>query len=142
MSVRIFFRCSVFCVALTFVAICSSHANQPPSDSKEQKLTAERAKEALLKMMRSKAGKDLGWFNGNIPDEMAKMKIEEDKDGWYGWTAAFRFNPSKAIYAFVVRPKPGARACVFEYEGSFVTKDGAWSATPPKLVRTILQSGE
>ncbi|MCI0379412.1 MAG: hypothetical protein L0215_17520 [Gemmataceae bacterium] len=93
-------------------------------------------------MMRSQAGKDLGWFKGDIPDEMAKMKIQEEKDGWYAWTGAFRFNPSKAIYTFVVRPRPGTRGSIFEYEGSFVTKDGGWVATPPKLVRTVLQAGE
>ncbi len=92
-------------------------------------------------MMRSKAGKDLGWFGGNVPDEMAKIGIEKDKDGWYAWTAAFRFHPAKKLYTLVVRPKPGARACTLEYEGSFVWKDGAWSATAPKLVRTVLQSG-
>jgi hypothetical protein len=104
-------------------------------------LTPERAREALLRMMRSKEGKALGWFKGNIPDEMAKMKIEKKEDGWYEWTAAYRFNPSRAVYSFTVRPRPGARTCIFEYNGTFLHKDGQWTATPPKLVRTILQSG-
>ena len=73
---------------------------------------------------------------------MAKMKIEEDEDGWYAWTGAFRFNLSKAIYTFVVRPQPGVRACVFEHKGSFVNKEGRWSATPPELVSTALQADE
>jgi hypothetical protein len=115
---------------------------KPRKQHDQEKLIPEQAKDALLAMMRSKAGQELGWFKGDIPDEMAKMKIEEEKDSWYAWTAAFRFNPSKAIYTFIVRPKPGARASVFEYEGSFVKKDGVWSATPPKLLRTILQSGK
>jgi hypothetical protein len=106
------------------------------------KLTPEVAKAALLRMMRSKAGQDISWFQGGVPDEMAKMKIEAEKDDWFAWTAAFRFSPSRAIYTFVVRPQPGVRACVFEFEGSFVRKDGAWSATLPKLVRTVLQSGD
>jgi hypothetical protein len=105
-------------------------------------LTPERAKAALLEMMRSKPGQDLGWFDGDIPDEMAKMTIEDEENGWYAWTAGFRFNPSKAIYTLVVRPRPGARACVFEYKGSFVNKEGRWSATPPELVSTALQTGE
>jgi tetratricopeptide (TPR) repeat protein/serine/threonine protein kinase len=117
-------------------------AKQPPSDSKKENLTPELAKAALLKMMRSKEGQDLGWFKGRIPDNMAKMKIAEEKDGWHSWTGAFRFHPSKAIYTFVVKPTLGVRACVFEYEGSFVWKDRAWSATPPKLARTALQPGD
>jgi hypothetical protein len=119
----------------------SAHSEQLATDSKEDKLTPERAKEALLKMIRSKAGEDLGWFEGDIPDEMAKMKIEEENDGWYAWTGAFSFNPSKASYRFVVRPRPGARACMFEYEGSFGLDKGAWFATQPKLLRTAMQSG-
>jgi hypothetical protein len=70
------------------------------------------------------------------------MNIEEKQDGWYDWTGAFSFNPSKAIYTFVVRPRPDARACVFEYKGSFVKKGGRWVATPPELVSTALQTGE
>jgi hypothetical protein len=73
---------------------------------------------------------------------MAKMRVEEDKDGWYAWTAAFRINPSKAIYTFVVRPRSGSRACVFVYKGLFVKNEGVWSATPPKLINTVLQSGD
>jgi hypothetical protein len=127
---------------LTALDGVESQAEQPVSALKGQKLTPELAKEALLEMMRSKAGRDLGWFNGKVPDEMAKMKSEEEKDGWYGWGGAFHFHPSRAIYTFVVRPQPGVRACAFAYEGSFLRKGGAWSATPPKLVRTALQSGE
>jgi hypothetical protein len=93
-------------------------------------------------MMRSKPGRDLGWFDGDIPDEMAKMPIEEQENGWYGWTGAFRFNPSEATYTLVVRPRPGVRACLFEYKGSFVSKGRRWVATPPELVRTALQDGE
>jgi hypothetical protein len=142
MSTREFLLFAFAGVALTVLAGCSSQTDQPPSAVQEEKLTPELAKEALLEMMRSKPGKDLGWSKGNIPDEMAKMKIEEDEDGWHAWTGAFRFNTSKAIYTFVVRPKPGAQACVFEYKGSFVNKDGRWSATPPELVSTALQAGE
>jgi hypothetical protein len=137
-----FFRFALYGAVLSFVPVCSSLSGGPPSNSKEQKLTPEGAKEALLKMMRSKEGKADGWFNGAIPDEMAKMKITEEKDGWYAWTGAFRFNPSKAIYTFVVRPQPGTRASTFEYEGSFSHKDGMWSATSPKLLRTTLESGK
>jgi hypothetical protein len=128
--------------AITCVSIPTALAGQGQPTSKEQKLTADGAKAALLQMMRSDAAKDLGWFNGNVPNEMAKMTIEEEKDGWYAWTAAFRFNPSKALYTFVVRPQLGLRACTFEYRGSFVWKDGAWSAAAPKLVTTSLESGQ
>jgi hypothetical protein len=111
------------------------------SDPQKPDLTPGDAREALLQMMRSEAGKALGWFKGNIPDEMAKMAIEKKEDGWYDWTGAFSFNPSQAVYTFTVRPSPGARACIFEYTGTFFHKDGRWSATPPKLIRTVLQSG-
>jgi hypothetical protein len=129
-------------VVLSVLASCSSQTEQPPSAVPEETLSPERAKKALLEMIRSKPGKDLGWFEGDIPDEMAKMNIEEIEDGWYAWTGAFRVHPSKAIYTFVVRPQPGAQACVFEYKGSFVNKEGQWSATPPELASTALQTGK
>ena len=128
-------------IALSVLAGCSLQTEQPPSAVKEAALTPERAKEALLAMMRSKPGQELGWFQGDTVDEMAKMKVEQDEDGWHAWTGAFRFNTAKAVYTFIVRPRPVARACVFEYKGSFVNKDGRWSATPPELVSTALQDG-
>jgi len=103
------------------------------------KLTPEIAKSALLDMMRTKAGKDLGWFDGDTTDKMAEMPIEKSEDGWYAWTAAFQIHPAKAIYTFSVRPRPGARACLFEYKGTFIHKEGRWIAAPPELVRTVLQ---
>ena len=142
MSIRGFLAPVIFSVASGICAGCSSQSDQSPSTLQEQPLTAERAKEALLEMIRSKEGKELGWFDGDIPEQMSKMNIVEGQDGWYDWTAAFSFNPSKAIYTFVVRPRPGARACLFEYKGSFVSKDGRWIATPPELVSTALQAGE
>jgi hypothetical protein len=105
-------------------------------------LTPERAKAALLEMMRSKPGQDLIWFQGDVPDEMGKMTIEDEGGGWYAWTGAFRFNPSAGVYALVVRPRPDARACLFEYKGSFVRKEGRWSATLPEWVSAALQTGQ
>jgi hypothetical protein len=142
MAARNFLLCAAFCAALGFLANSSSHAEHPACVSKKQKLTPERAKQALLKMIRSKPGKQLGWFKGNIPREMAKLKIKREKEGWYAWTGAFRFNPTKTIYTFVVRPRPGFRACAFKYRGSFVRKHRHWAATPPKLVSAALHSGE
>jgi hypothetical protein len=110
-------------------------------ESPQPDLTPKRAREALLRMMRSEEGKALGWFKGDVPDEMAKMAIEKKEDGWYEWTGAFRFHPAKAVYGLTVRPREGARACIFEYKGTFVRKEGKWTATAPKLVRTILQKG-
>ena len=142
MSARGFLPSVFLGTALSILAGCSSQTEQPLSAVQEEMLTPERAKEALLAMMRSKPGKDLDWFQGDIPDEMAKMNIEKEEGGWYSWTGAFRFQPSRAIYTFVVRPQPGVRACMFEYKGSFVNKDGRWSATPPELVSTALQANE
>jgi hypothetical protein len=142
MFLRRFFASALLGAALSFLAGCSSQTDQPPPASQEHKLTPKGAREALLEMMRSKPGKDLGWFNGDIPDETAKMKIEEQEDGWYAWTSAFRFNPVQAIYTFVVRPQRGFEACVFEYKGTFVNNDGRWTATPPELVSTALQAGK
>src|SRR5258708_1657175 len=136
MSTRSFLPSVLLGAALSVLAGCASQMEQPPSAVQEETLTPERAKEALLEMIRSQLGKDLGWFQEDIPDEMAKMNIEEEEDGWYAWTGAFRFHPSKVIYTFVVRPRLGARACVFEYKGSFVNKEGRWAATPPELVST------
>jgi hypothetical protein len=142
MSRRCFFASAVWGAAWSLLAGCSAPPGHPPAASHEQPLTPERAKEALLAMMRSQPGKDLGWFKGDIPDQMGAMTIEEEGNRWYAWTGAFRFNPSERVYTFVVRPRPDAWACAFEYKGSFVSKDGRWSATPPELVSAALQAGQ
>jgi hypothetical protein len=108
----------------------------------ENTLTPEKAREALLVMMQSKEGRDLGWFGPEIVKEMAKMPIGKDDNGWYSWTGAFRFNPSKSIYTLTIRPRPDVKACIFEYYGTYKNKRGRWEATAPKLVRTALQSGK
>jgi hypothetical protein len=126
--------------ALAAFSGCSSppQPDQLSAPLPDQNLAPESAKEALLEMMRSKPGKDLGWFDGNVPDEMSKMPIEEEEDGWFRWTGAFRFNTSKAIYSLEIRPRPGARVCTFIYKGSFLNKDGQWVAKAPELVMTMM----
>jgi hypothetical protein len=71
----------LFFSIVTFLIFSSAQAGQSPSPCKKQNLTPERAKDALLEMMRSKAGKELSWFNDNISDEMAKLPVEEGKEG-------------------------------------------------------------
>ena len=142
MCTRGYLAPAILGVAMGIFAGCTSQPDQASSASQEQKLTPERAKVALLEMMRSQPGRDLGWFDGDIPEEMSKTAIVETENGWYEWTAAFRFHPSEAIYTFVVRPRPRVRACAFEYKGSFRREDGRWVATRPELVRTALHAGE
>jgi hypothetical protein len=129
------------------LAAFSSCSWRPQSDqlaaaARDQDLTPDVAKKALLEMMRSKPARDLGWFDGDVPDKMSEMTIEEQEEGWYSWTGAFRFNPSEGKYWFVVRPRPEARVCTFEYKGSFVNTDGRWVATVPALVRTMMPAIE
>jgi hypothetical protein len=57
-----------------------------------------------------------------------------------GETAATLLN--SGAYLFTVRPRPGSRACTFEYTGTFAHREGNWVASPPELVRTALQAGE
>jgi hypothetical protein len=131
----------VVCATLSASASCEPPA-PPATATQALKLTPERAKAALLDMMRTKPGSDLEWFKGDIPEKVAKMKIEEEKDGSYSWTAAFRIHPTRAAYSFVVMPRPGVAACAFEYNGTFTVKDGRWIASPPKLVSTAMQGGK
>jgi hypothetical protein len=128
-------------VVVCLFAGCESPPEPPTTATQQLPLTPERAKAALLEMMRTKPGSDLDWFKGDVPDEMAKMKIEVREDGWCDWTGAYSFHLSKAVYSFVVMPKPGARACAFEYTGTFSIQDGRWVASPPILVRTAMQAG-
>src|SRR4051795_12666475 len=80
---RILLAPLVLGLAAMTVAGCSSRADSPPPVAQEEILTPERAKAALLDMMRSKSGKDLGWFDGDTPDKMAELPIETGEDGWY-----------------------------------------------------------
>jgi hypothetical protein len=129
--------CLVAGAALGFFAGCTPL--QPPASAAQQlTLTPERAKAALLEMMRTKTGSDIDWFKGDVPDLIAKLKVEEEEDGWYR-TGAFRFHPSQAAYTFDVIPQPGVRACAFYYKGTFAFKDDRWVASPPELIATALQ---
>jgi hypothetical protein len=114
---------------------------EPPMSGQESVLTPEQAKQALLAMMRSKPGQDLGWFDGDVPDEMAKMKVEPAEEGWYSWTGGVRFRPSESIYVITIQPQDDAQACTFEYEGQFMMKEGQWSASPPRLVSAAMPAG-
>jgi uncharacterized protein (TIGR03067 family) len=116
----------------------------------EPELTPEVAKQALLRMMRSKPGKALGFFGTELVDEMAKIDFEKKKDG-YHWTGAYRFNlnPGKrTTYKLFVslrddapplRPHPkGYLIHLRVYQGSFEMNDGRWIATVPKYKYTLL----
>jgi hypothetical protein len=131
---------AIFVVVLGCLTACALTAEQP--GPQEQKLTPECAKEALLQMMSSKSGQELGWFKGNIPEEMAKMKIKGEKDGWYAWTGAIHINPPRPPTHSSFDPVRACEPVFFQHDGSFVNKDGVWSATPPKLVGTALMKGE
>jgi hypothetical protein len=120
---------------------CSSKDKPLPATESEQELTPEIAKETLLEMMKTDRAKKLGWLDGDVPEKMKEMKIEKEADGWYAWTA-FRFNLEKTRYVLVVHPQPDARACTFEYTGSFVKTEGRWEATAPELVSAGLQTGK
>ena len=134
--------------SLVLVAVCiatgcaASFKPSTQSGVASPTLTPERARAALLEMMRSPQGKALGWFDGDVPDKMATMPIVVEEEGWYRWTGGFVFHPARGIYVLTVRPRPGAQACVFEYKGTYVTKGRRWSATPPEMVSTTMQLGE
>jgi hypothetical protein len=130
-------RFQIFALIAISIFLEASRARETHQEPTEAKLTPPLAKDALLKMMRSKEGQGLDWFKGNIADEMAKFGIEEEINGWFAWTAAYRFHPTKAIYTLTIMPKPGSNACIVEYEGSFVRRDKSWLATTPKLVQTV-----
>jgi hypothetical protein len=119
-----------------FVTLAGCASQSLSSSSQERRLTAERAKVALLDMMRSELAAHLGWFDGDVADKMSKMTVEPQQDGCYRW-GAFNFNTSKLLYTFVVEPRREGSACVLEYKGAFERNDGRWVATPPELVTTI-----
>jgi hypothetical protein len=96
-------------------------------------LTPERCKAALLEMMHT--------FDPHAVPIITGMKIWDDEDGWYAWSA-FRFHPGNASYRLTISPARGAHACIFEYKGTFEWKDGRLVATPPQLVSAALQRGE
>src|SRR5262245_13974077 len=138
MTHRLIVVCLVGVAVSAVFAGCEAPPEPPTTAAQQLTMTPQRAKTALLEMMCSKAGQDIGWFKGDVPDEMAKMNIEEEEDGWYAWGGAFRFHPSRAVYSFVVHPQPGVLACVCVFEGTFEIKDGKWTASPPKLVSRAL----
>ena len=67
MPVRTCFAVLLFGAA----AGCGAKPEPAPAAPPDEALTPEVAKDSLLRMMRSKPGQDLGWFKGDVPDEMA-----------------------------------------------------------------------
>jgi hypothetical protein len=145
-------RCSAFAVlffCLVAVAGCAKNTSARGGDTTSKEgnnappttriLTPELAKQALLEMLRSEHNE---LWDENRLEKMSKMEITKEADGWYAWTGAFKFNPAKAHYTLTIRPAPDARACTFEYDGSFVNNDNRWVASSPHLVGTALQPGE
>src|SRR5262249_40815653 len=96
-------------------------------------LTPERCKAALLEMM--------GTFKPDVVPIITSMKVQEDEEGWYTWSA-FRFHPGNATYRLTVGPARGAHACIFEYKGTVEWKDARLVATPPEFVSAALQRGD
>jgi hypothetical protein len=123
-------------IAVVVVGIQIAEESREPAEP----LTPARAKQALAEMMRSQQA--AGWFKGDFPEKMAQLPIEEREDGFYYWTVAFSFNPSKKVYTYHAVPAPGVRACMFEDRGTFAWRNGRWIASPPELVRAALQSGK
>jgi hypothetical protein len=105
-------------------------------------LTPDLARQALLEMVRSKPGQFQVFGDDKTLAEISKMETVKEENGWYAWTGAFRFNPSEARYVLTIGPGPGVRACVFESEGTFVSKDNRWVAMPPTAERSALQRGD
>jgi hypothetical protein len=132
----------VFTLAVAVVSFgCSSHSDSRPDDTivREPTLTADLAKQALVDRMRSKSGDHFEKFDS---DEWAKVAVQAGEDGWYNFGGLFGINPSTKSYTLLIMPALGAKACSFEYEGTFSFRQGRWVADAPKLVRTALQGGK
>jgi hypothetical protein len=81
MPIRTLLISLLFGATLVGAPGCAPEDEPPPAARQQEQLTPERAKAALLAMMRTKPAQDLGWFEGNVVDEMAKMEIEKQEDG-------------------------------------------------------------
>jgi uncharacterized protein (TIGR03067 family) len=121
-------------------------ADEQPRPVRPVELAPAAAKQALLEMMRSRPGKALGFFDGALVDDMAKLDVQMKQDGWYHWTGAYRFHPGKATYLLFVpfndrpqlRPPNGPLIHVRVFEGSFEMRDGRWTATVPRYKYAFL----
>jgi hypothetical protein len=137
---REWLACVALVAALSLVGGCSPEPEQSAAKREAPTLTPELAREALLELMRTDREGDLSLFD---PVAWAKVGIEKEENGWYAFGGSFRIHPARAVYTLTIRPRPGVRACRFEYEGGFVLgEDGQWVATAPKWVSSALQSGE
>src|SRR5436309_724568 len=137
MTERLFLALALTASGLGLVPGCSSHSD---SSGTEPVLTAEIAKDALVDRMRSKSG--LPYIYNFDAEEWAKVAVRAGEDGRYDFGGLFQINLSKKTYTMLIRPKPGAKACSFEFEGNFVLKDSKWLADSPKETRSALEQGD
>jgi hypothetical protein len=142
------FLTAVFGLAVLMPSGCSRGVDAPPAatppDSvaapEQRVLTAELCKAALLELMRKRPEGLVNRFN---PDEWSAAAVVQNEEGWYDFGSAFRIQPSKAIYVLTVMPSPDVRACIVEWQGSFIFENGQWVALPPtELLSAALQRGK
>ncbi len=131
LSLRAFARSTVratliFLSIFAAAYICS--AADPTVETRGRQLTAEQAKDALLRFIRA----NRATFIGNPdPDKLAAIPVKPGTDGYF-WLGAFRLDLSNHKYSADIGfegPEP------YHYYGSFVERDGTWTAEPPSFQR-------
>jgi hypothetical protein len=113
---------------LLSAVLCTCFAADAPIQPKKPQLTAEQAKDALLRFIRANPKAFIGEPN---PDKLAEIPLEAQGETGYS-LGAFEFDlaqPSYFAALCVEGPEP------YFYSGAFTQHDGRWTATAPKLQR-------
>jgi hypothetical protein len=141
---------SLGAILLTQVAAGACDQDRECYDYQVRELTPGAARQALVEMLRSKAGQALDFYDRDTVDQLAEISMVSGPDGEYRWSAACRVNRVKATYVFFVslndpprlvlrsnHPK-GYLIHVRVYEGSFELRDGRWVASAPRYKYALL----
>jgi hypothetical protein len=111
----------LFCAAL---AACSPA--DPPTQSETEQLTAEQAKDALIRFIRAHRKTFIG---DRDPDRLAQLPLKPLPKGSYSF-GAFQLDIPNRAYSVAIGvdgPAP------YFYNGTFTEQDGFWTASEPKV---------
>jgi hypothetical protein len=113
------------------VAGCSPSeraAPEPPSREQPATLTAQRARQAVLELIRARPDAFIGCPD---PDELAELPLEERGEGEYAFGAFVVNLPNRWYAADIGHDAPE----LYHYRGSFERRNGEWIASEPEVSR-------
>jgi hypothetical protein len=118
-----------FAILILVCLVCGAGCSPAPPGNASSALTADKARDALLDLLRREP--DL--FIGNPSAErFATIALDDRHDGTFGW-GAFVINPAARTYSADLNTSGPGEA--YFYSGTFEFRWRQWTANKPQVQR-------